>query len=107
MKIPKKHWDIKHHLKSIMVDLPTLNKSLDVNDEVFRNIAKCYPTDADRKRWEKHLPSLRKKAADAIKHCDCRMIKAHRKANPPSKYNIAESFYSVTKKRRNKEALCN
>lgn len=107
MKILKKYWDIKYYLKFIMVDFLILNKSLDVNDEVFRNMVKCYSIDVDRKRWEKYLFFLRKKVVDVIKYCDRRMIKVYRKVNFSLKYNIVESFYLVIKKRRNKEALCN
>ena len=74
-----------------------------ITEEVVANVAKCNPTDADRKRRLRYAKDVRNVAHDATERCHRRMVKTHLRSNPPSRYRIGEKVHvRLAKKGRNK-----
>ena len=74
-----------------------------ISEELVANIAKCNPTNTDRKHRLRYAKDVRKAAHAATELCHRRMVKTHLKSNPPSRYRIGEKVHvRLAKKGRTK-----
>jgi len=68
-------------------------KTSKADDEVVANAGKCDPTERDRRRRSKHTSMVRQQARIATDRCSQRMVRAHLRSHPPSRYTIGEKVY--------------
>lgn len=90
------------------------NRSLEsdlISDELAATIANIKPTDADRNRRFRYAKDVREVAYAATKSCHRRMVNAHLKSNPPSRYRIGEKAHvrlakkGISKSSRKQQAV--
>jgi hypothetical protein len=64
-----------------------------ISDELAATNANCKLADKDRKHRFRYAKDVRKVAYAATERCHRRMVNAHLKSNPPSRYRIGEKVH--------------